>query len=211
MAPLLVGYRLKSPGFSDFLPYVDTFKEYLTSGLRLNASNLEVATAQWQEGPRIQMDLKIFPSNTSTRLFNRSEVFWIRDMFSGWGIPDSQVFGPYEFLSFTLTPPYADGTLQIQESRGGDAFPFLLIKFYEMKQHLIFTYVAAIPTSESGLSKGALAGVILGTIAGSVTLTAIVALLIMRRYNKNRYTYSRRRPCEYLPIFSSTVCLRVEK
>lgn len=116
MAPLLVGYRLKSPGFSDFLPYVDTFKEYLSSGLHLNSSNLEVATAQWQDGPRVKMDLKIFPSNTSTRLFNRSEVVWIREMFSGWGIPDSQVFGPYEFLSFTLTPPYAEGTLQMQDS-----------------------------------------------------------------------------------------------
>lgn len=115
MVPIFVGYRLKSPGFSDFLPYVETFKEYLSSGLRLNTSQLEIGTAEWQEGPRIQMDLKIFPSNTTYRLFNRSEVLWIREMFSGWGIPDSQVFGPYEFLSFTLPPPYDEGTLHKQD------------------------------------------------------------------------------------------------
>ncbi|GAB4859638.1 hypothetical protein Ancab_011119 [Ancistrocladus abbreviatus] len=32
-APLLVGYRLKSPGFSDFRPYRNEFQEYLSSGL----------------------------------------------------------------------------------------------------------------------------------------------------------------------------------
>ncbi|KAH6765757.1 Leucine-rich repeat protein kinase family protein [Perilla frutescens var. hirtella] len=107
MAPVFVGYRLKSPGFSDFLPYVDSFMEYLSSGLEMNISQLEIKTAEWQDGPRLRMDLKIFPTNSSSsRIFNRSEVLWIREMFSGWRIPDSQVFGPYEFLSFTLPPPY---------------------------------------------------------------------------------------------------------
>ena len=109
MAPVFVGYRLKSPGFSDFLPYVNTFKEYLSTGLEMNLSQLEIQSAEWQDGPRIKMDLKIFPSNVTTKMFNRSEVLWIREMFSGWRIPDSQVFGPYEFLSFTLPPSYDEG------------------------------------------------------------------------------------------------------
>ncbi|KAL0436630.1 UNVERIFIED_CONTAM: putative LRR receptor-like serine/threonine-protein kinase [Sesamum radiatum] len=109
-APLLVGYRLKSPGFSDFLPYVNSFKEYLSSGLELNVSQLDIDSVAWQKGPRLGMYLKIFPAyvNDSIRLFNRSEVIWIREMFSGWRIPDSEVFGPYEFLNFTLLDPYKD-------------------------------------------------------------------------------------------------------
>ncbi|KAI3461742.1 hypothetical protein Pfo_018405 [Paulownia fortunei] len=109
-APLLVGYRLKSPGFSDFLPYVNSFKEYISSGLELNTSQLDFDSVAWQKGPRLRMYLKIFPAyvNDSIRLFNRSEVLWIREMFSGWRIPDNQVFGPYEFLNFTLLDPYKD-------------------------------------------------------------------------------------------------------
>ncbi|KAL0390338.1 UNVERIFIED_CONTAM: putative LRR receptor-like serine/threonine-protein kinase [Sesamum calycinum] len=61
-APLLVGYRLKSPGFSDFLPYVDSFKEYLSSGLELNVSQLDIDSVAWQKGPRLRMYLKIFPA-----------------------------------------------------------------------------------------------------------------------------------------------------
>lgn len=76
------------------------------------------------------------------------------------------------------------------------------------KQHLIFGYIAELPGGSSGLNKGALAGIILGTIAGSVTLSAIVALLILRRYTKKHNTPSRRRPCEYLSherFLSSTI------
>lgn len=112
MAPVFVGYRLKSPGFSDFLPYVNTFKEYLSNGLEMNLSQLEIQSAEWQDGPRIKMDLKVFPSNVTSKMFNRSEVLWIREMFSGWRIPDNQVFGPYEFLSFTLPSSYPEGMFQ---------------------------------------------------------------------------------------------------
>ncbi|KAG6403537.1 hypothetical protein SASPL_135761 [Salvia splendens] len=117
MAPVFVGYRLKSPGFSDFLPYVNTFKEYLSTGLEMNLSQLEIQSAEWQDGPRIKMDLKIFPSNVTSNKFNRSEVLWIREMFSGWRIPDNQVFGPYEFLSFTLPSSY-DGDIFDRGSSG---------------------------------------------------------------------------------------------
>ncbi|KAL9140823.1 hypothetical protein ABFS82_14G062600 [Erythranthe guttata] len=108
--PLLIGYRLKSPVFSDFLPYVDAFKQYMSSGLEMNASQLDIDLLTWQKGPRLKMYLKIFPAyvNGSSHLFNRSEIDWVREMFSGWRIPESHVFGPYEFLSFTLLGPYAE-------------------------------------------------------------------------------------------------------
>jgi nitrate reductase gamma subunit len=50
----------------------------------------------------------------------------------------------------------------------------------------------------STLSKGALAGIVLGTIAGAVTLSAVVTLLILRVHMKKHPTVSRRRRCEYL-------------
>ncbi|GFZ20006.1 leucine-rich repeat protein kinase family protein [Actinidia rufa] len=108
-APLYIGYRLKSPGFSDFLSYRDPFQVYLTSGLKLNVYQLEIYSFTWEEGPRLWMDLKIFPvfDNTS-HVFNRTEVLRIRSMFTGWKIPDSPVFGPYEVLDFTLWGPYKD-------------------------------------------------------------------------------------------------------
>ncbi|XP_026658440.2 probable LRR receptor-like serine/threonine-protein kinase At1g06840 isoform X2 [Phoenix dactylifera] len=99
-APLKVGYRLKSPGLSDFRPYVYDFEEYLTSGLRLSLSQLYIASFLWEEGPRLRMYLKLFPNNTN--LFTASEVRRIRSMFTGWEIPDSDIFGPYELLNFTL-------------------------------------------------------------------------------------------------------------
>ncbi|XP_075519735.1 putative LRR receptor-like serine/threonine-protein kinase At1g06840 isoform X1 [Primulina tabacum] len=107
-APLYVGYRLKSPGFSDFLPYAKAFEVYLSSGLRLDLDQLDVDSVAWQKGPRLKMSLKIFPSyiNNSVRLFNWTEILRIRGLFSGWRIPDSEVFGPFELLNFTLSELY---------------------------------------------------------------------------------------------------------
>ncbi|KAK4483044.1 hypothetical protein RD792_010220 [Penstemon davidsonii] len=168
-APLLIGYRLKSPGFSDFLPYVIPFKQHLTSGLRLNLSQLEIDSVAWQKGPRLRMYLKIFPSyvNDNVRLFKRSEVLWIREMFSGWTIPDSKVFGPFELLNFTLSDPYRD------------EFPL---------------------SSPSGISKGAMAGIIQGTIAVSLTISAFVFLLILRLHFLKSHASSKRRPSSRISI-----------
>lgn len=110
-APLLVGYRLKSPGFSDFRPYLNAFEKYLTSGLSIYTKQLNF-TFQWQSGPRLRMNLKIFPlyvDRNSSHTFNRSEVQRIRSMFTGWKIPDSDLFGPYELNNFILLDPYKDG------------------------------------------------------------------------------------------------------
>ncbi|KAM3336733.1 hypothetical protein ACQJBY_030637 [Aegilops geniculata] len=96
--PLYVDYRLKSPGFWDFVPYEAQFQEYLSSGLFLNSYQLEVTTFMWEEGPRLKMTLKLFPN--STILFNSREVERLRYMFTGWLIADSDIFGPYELINF---------------------------------------------------------------------------------------------------------------
>ena len=113
-APLLVGYRLKSPGFSDFRPYVDTFEEYLTTGLTINMNQLQFQF-YWQAGPRLRMNLQLFPvyvGNTSSHVFNTSELQRLISMFTGWNIPDSDLFGPYELIGFTLLGPYQNGKRQ---------------------------------------------------------------------------------------------------
>ncbi|KAK7831629.1 putative lrr receptor-like serine/threonine-protein kinase [Quercus suber] len=172
-APLFVGYRLKSPGFSDFRPHKDEFEEYLTSGLKLFLYQLYIDSFTWEQGPRLRIDLKLFPvyDDISATKFNMSEVHRIFSMFTSWNISDEDLFGPYELISFPLLGFYAD----------------------------VFTNVAENDNSpSSGLSKGALAGIVLGTIAGAVTLSVVVTLLILRMHIRKDHSISRRRHCEYL-------------
>uniref|UniRef100_A0A2N9FDG0 non-specific serine/threonine protein kinase n=1 Tax=Fagus sylvatica TaxID=28930 RepID=A0A2N9FDG0_FAGSY len=132
--PLFVGYRLKSPGFSDF------------------------------QGPRLRMDLKFFPvydDVNNIHVFNESEAQQIFSIFTSWDIQNSDLFGPYE----------------------------LILDFYKDE---------GANSPSSGLSKGALAGLVLGTIVGAVTLSAVVTLLIMRMHVRKYHALSRRRHCEFL-------------
>ncbi|KAK3142907.1 hypothetical protein QOZ80_4BG0353900 [Eleusine coracana subsp. coracana] len=96
--PLYVKYRLKSPGFWNFVPYELQFQQYLSSGLSLSLYQLGISTFMWEEGPRLKMYLKLFPNNTA--FFTASEVLRLRSLFTGWLIPDSDIFGPYELINF---------------------------------------------------------------------------------------------------------------
>ncbi|PWA71814.1 leucine-rich repeat protein kinase family protein [Artemisia annua] len=162
-APLLIGYRLKSPGISDFPAYFYSFEVYLTSGLKINQYQLDL-TYEWQKGPRLRMYLKIFPVYTvpGSNTFNRSEVLRIRSMFTQWEIPDSEIFGPYELLNFTLLDPYKD-------------------------------FIPTPTSSSSGISKGAVAGIVVGAIVGAVLLSAFVSLYILRFHRKKYHAISRKR------------------
>ncbi|KAB1201025.1 hypothetical protein CJ030_MR0G005175 [Morella rubra] len=163
-APLLVGYRLKSPGFRDFRPYKDTLEKFLTSTLELFLYQLYIESYAWEKGPRLGMYLKLFPvydvNINNTHVFNGSEVQRIMRRFISWKIYDPDVFGPYEVLNFTLLDVYKDeGPLP----------------------------------SRSALSKGALAGIILGAIAGAIVLSIVASLLTLRMYKRNHRAVSRRR------------------
>ena len=112
-APLLVEYRLKSPGLYQFPPYENAFEIYLTNGLELFIYQLYISNYVWEEGPRLRMNLKLYPiydaqNTSSSHIFNRSEVLRLRSMFTAWLIPDSDIFGPYELIDFTLLGPYQD-------------------------------------------------------------------------------------------------------
>jgi hypothetical protein len=108
MAPLIIDYRLRSPGFSYFLPYSKAFEEYLTSHLKLQANQISY-TFEWQVGPRVFMILKIFPEyadKNSSLIFNSSEIQRIINMFTGWTIPNHDLFGPYDPMGLV---PYYNG------------------------------------------------------------------------------------------------------
>uniref|UniRef100_A0A6N2K7S1 non-specific serine/threonine protein kinase n=1 Tax=Salix viminalis TaxID=40686 RepID=A0A6N2K7S1_SALVM len=108
-SPLRIGYRLKSPSFSYFDPYVFSFESYVTSALKLNRYQLSIDSYFWEQGPRLRMHLKIFPpaNNMHSSTFNVSEVLRIRGIFTSWHFPGDDLFGPYELLNFTLVGPYA--------------------------------------------------------------------------------------------------------
>ncbi|KAK7305564.1 hypothetical protein VNO77_43470 [Canavalia gladiata] len=167
--PLLVAYRLKSPGFSDVRPYLNTFEDYLTDGLQISTNQLEYDFF-WQVGPRLRMDLKLFPvyvDANSNHTFNRSELLRLTGMFTGWLIPDNDLFGPYELVGFNLLGQYKD---EIGRS------------------------------SKSQIGTGALVGIILGSIALAVALSAVVAVLILRNKLKDYHAVSKRRHVSKISI-----------
>ncbi|XP_024316075.1 probable LRR receptor-like serine/threonine-protein kinase At1g06840 isoform X2 [Brachypodium distachyon] len=159
--PLYVEYRLKSPGFWDFIPYEVQFQQYLSSGLSLSLYQLEVSTFMWEEGPRLKMNLKLFPNNTA--LFNAKELLRLRNMFTGWLIRDSDIFGPYELIDFD--PGWYNNILQR-------------------------------PT-KSGLSTGAVVGVVIAAFAAAAILSSLITLIILRRRLKHS---SKKRAAKRVPM-----------
>ncbi|GAV88039.1 LRR_1 domain-containing protein/Pkinase_Tyr domain-containing protein/LRRNT_2 domain-containing protein [Cephalotus follicularis] len=121
-SPIRIGYRLKSPSFSYFPPYIYSFEIYVTSTLNLDLYQLSIASYAWEKGPRLRMYLKLFPAfDGYSSTFNRSEVQRIRHIFSTWKFPGSDLYGPYELLNFTLLGPYSNmdfGTEKVIISKG---------------------------------------------------------------------------------------------
>uniref|UniRef100_A0A5B7B140 non-specific serine/threonine protein kinase n=1 Tax=Davidia involucrata TaxID=16924 RepID=A0A5B7B140_DAVIN len=108
-SPLRIGYRLKSPSFSYFPPYIYQFEKYLTSSLNLDLYQLSIESYVWEKGPRLRMYLKLFPRfrDHHSSTFNISEILHIRGLFTSWEFHASDLFGPYELLNFTLLGPYS--------------------------------------------------------------------------------------------------------
>lgn len=97
-----IGYRLKSPSFSYFPPYIYLLQAYLTEELSLDKHQLLIDSYNW-EGSRLRMYLKIFPLfDSGTHMLNKSEVFRITEQFMSWFFTRTDFFGPYELLNFTL-------------------------------------------------------------------------------------------------------------
>ncbi|KAK9265342.1 hypothetical protein L1049_001667 [Liquidambar formosana] len=113
--PLRIGYRLKSPSFSYFPPYVYPFEMYLTTSLGLDLHQLSIDSFVWEEGPRLRMYLKLFPVfNGNDTIFNTIEIQRIRGRFTSWDFNGSDLFGPYELLNFTLLGIYSNMVSETQ-------------------------------------------------------------------------------------------------
>jgi hypothetical protein len=109
-APLGIGLRLRSPSISDFQPYKFPFELWITDYLGMNPYQLVVDSFMWEEGPRLRMYLKIFPSfSNDTHKFNTSEILQLMDEFATFSFPSDDTFGPYDLLNFTLLGPYKNG------------------------------------------------------------------------------------------------------
>ncbi|KAJ9167348.1 hypothetical protein P3X46_022010 [Hevea brasiliensis] len=164
-APLIVGYRLKSPGFSYFLPYRDAFKQHMTSGLNLELYQLYIENFQWEEGPRLKMQLQLFPvhdaSNKSSHVFNASEVLRIMSKFTGWDIHYNETFGPCELLYF----PYNNVFVTSPSSSG---------------------------TSKGALA-GIVLGAIAGTVALCSIVSLLIIRMYLRNYRLRNYRANSRR------------------
>ncbi|KAH7437081.1 hypothetical protein KP509_05G055400 [Ceratopteris richardii] len=114
--PLHIGYRLKSPAFAIFPPYRDGFQEYLSGWLNFSGYQVNVSSFYWEPGPRLVMDLKVFPSSNTTQ-FTDAEVNNLYTTFTTWYVPDNITFGPYDTLFFNRGFPY-NGTQSVETSKG---------------------------------------------------------------------------------------------
>ncbi|KAL3689568.1 hypothetical protein R1sor_015877 [Riccia sorocarpa] len=109
--PIIVWYRLKSPGFNVFDLYEREFLVYISSGLGLSINQVDIFDYAYEPGPRIQMHLHLFPATGYQ--FNQSECDRLNNLFGQWLIPDSPVFGPYELLRFTVQSPSSGGSKKL--------------------------------------------------------------------------------------------------
>lgn len=109
--------------------------------------------------------------------------------------------------SFKFTPYVTHGLTPCIDELLWSYLTFFHVFIYEadiLKKVMILfmlialTNVTGIAPPRSALSTGALAGIVLGAIAGSVTLSAIVSLLILRVHTRKYHAISRTRRCEYL-------------
>uniref|UniRef100_A0A2N9I2L9 Protein kinase domain-containing protein n=1 Tax=Fagus sylvatica TaxID=28930 RepID=A0A2N9I2L9_FAGSY len=175
-------------GFADFRPYRQLFEGYLTHGLYLSLNQLDLNSFAWEEGPRLRMYLKLFPVNNT---FNSSEVLRITGMFTGWQINRSDIFGPYELLNYTLLDIYkgVEITFSIDANHVEDRLDLGSFSAFTI---VMLCSVGISTSSRSGLSKVSLVGIVLGTIVGAVTLSAVVTLLILRVHMRKHHAVSRR-------------------
>ncbi|VVB06031.1 unnamed protein product [Arabis nemorensis] len=105
-APLSIDYRLKSPSFFFFTPFIkNQFMEYITTSLQLETHQLAIDRLVDENKLRLRMYLKLIPKDKPK--FNISEVIRIRDRFMSWSFGGNDFFGPYELLEFPLEGPYA--------------------------------------------------------------------------------------------------------
>nr|XP_048319450.1 probable LRR receptor-like serine/threonine-protein kinase At1g06840 [Ziziphus jujuba var. spinosa] len=154
-APIEVWFRLRSPSMTNFRPFVDFFKAYLTSDLGMEIYQLVVDGFDWQRGPKLILHLKFFPKfSNDSHIFSTNETRHLIEKFTKNDIHLDNFFGPYDLLNFNLGHYY---------NRTG-------------------------MPPESGMSKGIIAAIVLGSISCAATLLFAIVFI----YNKTHPTFQRK-------------------
>lgn len=107
-APIGIGLRLRSPSFSDFRPYTVAYMLDVASNLGINLYQLSIESFSWQSGPRLAINMKVFPEYSSSK-FNTTELPRIVDFFATFSLDTDDSLGPYEIIYINLLGPYKDG------------------------------------------------------------------------------------------------------
>ncbi|KAJ6865610.1 LRR receptor-like serine/threonine-protein kinase [Populus alba x Populus x berolinensis] len=172
-APLGIGLRLRSPSISDFQPYKFPFKLWITDYLGMDPYQLVIDSFMWQEGPRLRMYLKIFPSfSNDTYKFNTSEILQLMDVFATFSIPGDDTFGPYDLLNFTLLGPYNNVILKLPKS---------------------------------GMSRGALLGIVLGSMSLIVAISLVIAFIFYKKHKRFYRQVFKKKSTQKLPFKTESV------
>ncbi|KAH7427029.1 hypothetical protein KP509_10G026700 [Ceratopteris richardii] len=97
---IVVGYRLKSPSFSFFTPFIKGYEEWIARGLLVSPDQVHLSSFSKELGPRFSTIVNIFPPVNGSRVFNKAELARIFSIFSWWKLPANDFYGPQELLSF---------------------------------------------------------------------------------------------------------------
>ncbi|XP_010543142.2 PREDICTED: probable LRR receptor-like serine/threonine-protein kinase At5g37450 [Tarenaya hassleriana] len=174
--PIHVGLRLRSPSFSDFRPYLLPYLIDLAPKLGLHLYQLFISSFTWQVGPRLVINLTIFPEYSDfTNRFNFSELHRLVDFVATFSLSSNDAYGPYEILYISLLGPYKNSSYPIK-------------------------------TIKSGMSKGAKVGAALGAISLFLALSSVVSLLVMKARRKGKAKEaSKKQPIAKSPINMESV------
>ncbi|KAE8718581.1 putative LRR receptor-like serine/threonine-protein kinase [Hibiscus syriacus] len=161
-APLGVGLRLRSPPFTDFRPYIGPYKQYVTSSLGLELYQLYIDLFVWQLGPRLRLYLNFFPQNSSSDTYTFNKTEIDRIR---------SLIATFSIPSNDTFGPYE----VIDFTLGGP--------YKEYDNQLL---------KSGGISKGALAGIILGAISFVVAVSLAITLFFYKRGTKSGYDMSKK-------------------
>jgi len=181
-APLGIDLRLRSPSFSDFRPYKVSYMLDVASpkNLGINPYQISIDTFAWQSGPRLFMNMKIFPEYSELNSkFNSTEVQRIVDFFATFTLNTDDSLGPYEIISIN-TGAYKDGNTHIFYSS-------LCIKRVFIYVTPVYAVTIIFP-KKSGMSIGVSVGIIIGAIAFFLVLSSLALVFFIKRSKRKRKT-----------------------
>ncbi|KAK8558300.1 hypothetical protein V6N13_038773 [Hibiscus sabdariffa] len=170
-----IGLRLQSPPLVDFNPYIPKFKQYFTHSLGLELYQPHVKTFVWQDAGPRLRLFLNFFPQYNNYTFTKAEMVRIIGLIATFAIPPSDTFGPYGVIDFTPSEAYSNY----------DLLP--------------------LPWKKGGISKGALAGLILGAISFVVAVSLAITLFFYKRGTKSGYDLSKKQPTGKVTITTEGV------